>query len=507
MSENFDKNRIIKNSAFLYVRMLFTMWLNLYATRLVLRNLGIEDMGVYGIVGSIVSMFTVLTSGISTAVQRFITFEMGRNNGNVNSVFCSSLNVIFLFSALMLILLEVIGLWFLNNKLNIPLRSMEAANWAYQFSVINCIINMISIPYNALIIAKEKMDAFAIISILQVILSCGAAYCISFFDEKLFMYALFMALVSILIRIIYQIYCVARFPEAKFHFRFEKNEVKQLSRFAGVSTASGVLQIISTQGITVVINLTFGVSLNAVYTIAVQIKNSILSFAQNILKAISPQITKTYASGEVEIHKKLVYSGSKMEMFMIYFIMLPFLFRTEYIMKLWLGNVPEYAVIFAQSSIFLSLTYATFEPIRIAVYATNRIAKFMLIPDTAYILVLPICFIIGKIYDNPTIFIIVYVLCDIAICALRIYYAVKVSPIRAKDFLIKTLYPCLKVALFSTPICWLLSSILNENLSGLLLMLIINSLTMCFAIYFIGMSKTEKKQVCNILYSIKEKIK
>ena len=178
MSDNFNKNRILKNSLLLYVRMLFTMWINLYATRLVLQNLGVEDMGVYGVVGSIVSIFSVFTGGITSAVQRFITFEAGLKEGNVNKVFCTSLNVIFILAGILLVALESAGLWFFYNKINIPEASQEAAFWVFQFSILTCLINLVSIPYNALIIAREKMNAFAGISIIQVILCVSLPYLI-----------------------------------------------------------------------------------------------------------------------------------------------------------------------------------------------------------------------------------------------------------------------------------------------------------------------------------------
>lgn len=212
MPDNFNKNRLAKNTILLYVRMLFTMWLNLYTTRLTLANLGVEDMGVYGVVGSVVSMFAVFSGGIGNAVQRFLTYEIGREGGDPNRVFCSCLNVIFILSFVIFILLEVGGVWFLNNKVNIPDESMEAAKWVFQLSVLTCMINLISIPYNSLIVAHEKMDAFAVISILQVVLTCASAYCLSYFtDGRLLIYAILMAFISILIRIIYQIYCHRKF--------------------------------------------------------------------------------------------------------------------------------------------------------------------------------------------------------------------------------------------------------------------------------------------------------
>lgn len=499
MTDNFNKNRIVKNSLLLYVRMLFTMWLNLWTTRLVLANLGVEDMGVYGVVGSIVNVFQVLTSGVGTAIQRFLTYEMGRKDNNLNGVFCSSINVIFILAIIMLILLEVAGLWFLNNKVNIPASSLSAAQWVFQFSVLTCIVNVISIPYNALVIAHEKMNAFAFISILQVVLTCACAYCLSFLDNRLFYYALFMALIGVIIRIIYQVYCMRNFAETKYHLMIDRGQIKQILKFAGVSTTSGILQVISSQGIVFVINWTFGVALNAVYTIALQLKNSVLSFAQNIQKAIAPQITKTYASGELDAHKKLVYGGSKMEVFMIYFIMIPFLFRTEYIMKLWLGNVPPHTVIFMQSMIFLSLTYAAFEPIRTSVLATNKIAKFMIVPDAINLVSLPIAYYIGNLSGRPSYLIITIVGIEVLMCVLRTYYAVKVTELRTREIFVKVLYPSLSVVILTSIACFILSSVFAENFIGLLELLALNSIALCLIIYFVGISREEKKQIQNMV--------
>lgn len=250
-----------------------------------------------------------------------------------------------------------------------------------------------------------------------------------------------MALIGVIIRIIYQVYCMRNFAETKYYLMIDRGQIKRILKFAGVSITSGKLQVISSQGIVFVINWTFGVALSAVYTIALQLKNSVLSFAQNIQKAIAPQITKTYASGELDAHKKLVYGGSKMEVLMIYFIMIPFMFRTEYIMKLWLGDVPPHTVIFMQSIIFLSLTYAAFEPIRTAVLATNKIAKFMIVPDAINLVSLPIAYYIGNLSGRPSYLIITVVGIEVLMCVLRTYYAVKVTDLRTREIFVKVLYP------------------------------------------------------------------
>ena len=508
MSDNFNKNRIAKNTILLYIRMLFTMWLNLYATRLVLKNLGVEDMGVYGVVGSVVGLFAVFSSGITNTIQRFITFELGKSDRDVNKIFCSSLNIIFLLSGFIFIILESIGVWFLYHKVNIPEQSMQAAFWVYQLSVLTCIVNLISIPYNALVIAHEKMDAYAVISIIQVVLTCAAAYCLSLFDsQRLLIYAILMAAISVLIRLFYQAYCHIRFNESRYRFLIDRDSLKQIGKFAGITTTAGIMESLYNQGIILVINWTFGVALNAVYAIALQLKNSVLSFAYNIFKAISPQITKTYANGEIETHKKLVYTASKLQIYMIYFIMIPFLFRTEYIMRLWLGDVPAYSVPYAQAVIFISLLYAIFEPIRTAVNATGNIAKFMVIPNVFYIVSLPIRYWLAKWSNMPVVFILSVVVIDMLGCMLRVYYALQVSPLQFKSICSQVLFPSILVAIAGAAICWLLCTFLQENLIDLIILLAISSAWLCFVIYIVGITSDERKLVRDFIYTAKSRLK
>ncbi|WP_296261630.1 oligosaccharide flippase family protein [uncultured Phocaeicola sp.] len=507
MSENFSKERIVKNSLLLYVRMLFTMWLNLYATRLTLANLGIEDMGVYGVIGSIVSLFTVFTGGITSAVQRFITFELGLKDGQPNKVFCSSLNVIFILSGLMLVLLEVGGLWMLENKVNIPEASRSASFWVFQLSVLTCLVNLISIPYNALIIAHEKMNAFAVISIVQVVLNFLAAYSLSLFENnRLLLYAIMLAAASVLVRILYQIYCHRKFGEARYHREIDWDKIKAIGKFTGVSTISGVLSVMSGQGIIFIINWIFGVTINGVYIIALQLKNSILSFSQNILRAISPQIIKTCANNELELYKKLVCSGAKIGAFMLFFIMHPFLFRADYIMTLWLGNLPEYVVEFSKCIVFISLTYAIFEPIRTAVLATGKIMKFFLVPDLLYMIVLPISFIVGKLSSSPIYTIITIVSVEIIICMIRIYYATIVTPIKLQLFFKEVLIPCVMVFVLSYYVCLFLSKCLTKDFEGLVALVVYNSISLLGIIYMLGLTRSERsflmlkiKKICNKL--------
>lgn len=493
MSDNFNKNRIAKNSILLYTRMLFTMWLNLYTTRLVLANLGVEDMGVYGVVGSIVGLFSVFSIGITYTVQRFITFELGKVNGNTNSVFCTSLNIIFIVSALVLILLESGGLWFLWHRVNIPQSSMEAAFWVYQLSVFTCIVGLVSIPYNALVIAHEKMDIYALFSIVEVVLTCLVAYCLSLFSSnRLLFYAVMMAVVSVIVRVLYQIYCSLNFKESRFHFLIDRDTIKEMGNFAGVSTFSGVLYIVYSQGLVLVLNWIFGVALNAVYSIALQLKNSILSFAYNVLKAISPQIIKTYANGEIETHKKLVYSACKLQIYMLYLVFIPFVIRAEYIIHLWLGNVPLYMVEYGRITVFMCIVYALFEPIRTAVNATGKIVKFTLVPDVFYLLSLLATYILTLWTHNPIVFIISVVAFDMLAWGIRIYYALDVTVLEFKDLFVKVIFPSVSVAICGFFVCFLFAGFTSESIIGLLLLLVCFTLMLIVIIYIVGVNKNER---------------
>lgn len=494
---------ILKNTLFLYTRMLVTMWLNLFATRLVLRNLGVEDMGIYGIVGSVVSIFSILTSGLTTAIQRFITFELGLGEkGRLHKVFCTSLNMILIFMAIMVVALELGGIPLVEHEINIPQESRAIAILVFQFCIVNCICNLVSIPYNAMIMAHEKFNFYAQISVVSVALTCLACYSLEWIDKdiRLISYAIALAGIAICTTAANIIYCHIHFGESKYKVLIDHESLSSMGRFVGISSISGVLQLITSQGIIMVINLTFGVVLNAVYTIALQLKNMVLSFSFNILKAIQPQIIKTYAEGDTARYRKLVLGGTKAELYMVLFILVPFMLRTRYILTLWLGDVPEYTVTYCRFTILLSAMYATFEPVRHAVYATNRIKHFVMIPDSLMILTLPISYIVGRMTGNPEYLIMCIVGVDLICCAIRLWLGTLVSEIQMKELIGNTILRGVIVVVLSLFVCYGLTLITNENISGILLLLALNSIALCAIIFCFGLSQEERK----LLYRIKK---
>jgi O-antigen/teichoic acid export membrane protein len=465
-------------------------------------------MGVYGVVGSIVGLFTVFTGGVTNAIQRYITFELGRRQGDIRRVFSTAVNVMLLLSGLMIVLLEIGGVYVLTHHLKIPAQSLHAAHYVYQISILTCVLSMVSVPYNALVTAHERMDVFASISILQVVLGCLGAYALSWIGEggRLLMYAIISAAISVLVQALYYLYCRRTYPEARYTFLLDRSLLREIARYAGVSTGSGILGVIACQGIVFVINWTFGVAINAVYNIAQQLKNSVLSFAFNLQKAVTPQITKTYASGDLELHTKLVYSSCKFEFFLILFLLIPFFLRADYIMHLWLDDVPAYAVSFARCTIFISLTYATLSPIQTAVLASGRIAKFLLIPDSFYLLVLPVGYLACRWYPDPTLLIFIIVALDILACGLRALIAARVTVLSLRAMVVKIFLPCCLVALLSAAVCYGLTLLTSATLPGLLVLLALNSLALVGIIYLVGLTAPERAMMWNMWRTVQGKM-
>lgn len=481
--------------------MLFTMVLNLLTTRFVLAALGVEDMGVYGVVGSIVSMFTVFVSGLLSATQRFITFELGKPNGDVSKVFNTSINLILLLSVGLFIIMEFGGMLMVEYGLNIPQQRIMAAHWVLQFSILTCILSLNTTVYNALVIAHERMGAWAAISIVQVVFNCFAAYSLGHFAEinRLIIYAIFTFFIQLVVQVLYVFYCRVKFSNIKYKRHIDKRLVREMAKFAGASSASGILQMVISQGLVLVINWTYGVAVNAVYNIGLQVKNAVLSFGLNINKAVQPQITKTYASGEFERHEKLVYSGSKMGAYMIMFILFPFCFHSHIIMKLWLGNVPPYASEFAVAFVFQSLLYASFEPFRAAVLATGNVGKFFIYSEIIHLVVLPLAYWTGTVNDTPVTLVIVIVVWEFVYCASMVWLGSRVSKIKVKGLLKIVLFPCFVVGTISLLVYYVLKNLMGENILSFVIQTVIGSFCLCLIILFCGTNRQEKGILMQII--------
>ena len=390
-----NNKRIAKNTLLLYFRMLFMMAVSLYTSRVVLNTLGVEDYGIYNVVGGVVAMFGFINSSMSSATQRYITFALGKGDMNrLQTVFSTTLQIHTLIAGIIVLLGETVGLWFLYNKMQIPADRMDAAFWVLQCSIISTVVMIISVPYNADIIAHEKMSAFAYISILEVVLKLVIVYMLVVFSfDKLILYAILLLAIQLLIRFCYSIYCNRHFEETKYKYVWDKTLFKEMTGFAGWSMFGNLAGVLFGQGLNMLLNVFFGPVVNAARAVAVQVQNAVQGFVSNFQMALNPQITKTYAKGELSDMHKLMYRSARFSFFLLFFLSLPVLFETNFILTLWLKTVPENTVVFLRIMICTSLIYTLSNPLIIANQATGKVKKYQAVCGSILLLILPISYV------------------------------------------------------------------------------------------------------------------
>ena len=398
-----NSKRIAKNTIMLYIRMLFLMVISLYTSRVILKALGVEDYGIYNVVGGFVAMFSMISTSLAGAISRFITFSLAKDSPErVREVFSTSIIIQIALCILLLLIAETIGVWFISNKMVIPADRLFAANWVFQISVLTTMIQLISIPYNGLIIAHEKMSAFAFIGIYEGIAKLLIAFVVPYSSaDSLILYAILMCLLSVSVRFIYGYYCSKKFPETKFKFVFDKDLLKKMFGFAGwnfIGTTSGVLR---SQGINILINIFCGPAVNAARGIAMQVNNAVSGFSGNFTTAVRPQITKSFATGDKVTYENLVIKSSKFSFFILMILCIPIIIESEFIINMWLVEVPQYTIEFVSVILLLTLTDSYSKPLTILLLATGRIKKYQILVGCIQLLNFPIAYVLLKLGFNP----------------------------------------------------------------------------------------------------------
>ncbi len=468
-------NRIAKNTGLLYLRLILTMLVSLYTSRVVLQILGVEDFGIYSVVGGIIIMFGFFNDALSFTTQRFLSIEMGRNDPiELKNVFSSSITIHFTISLIVLILAESIGLWFLNNQLEIPDERMSAANWVYQFSVLTFIINILSTPYNAAIIAHERMSFYAYLSIVESLLKLVIVFILSWGSlDKLKLYATLIFVVSLCIRILYQLYCKKSFSECKYEFRWDASLLKRLTFFSGWNLFGSIASVANNQGIGFLLNIFFGVTINAAVGIANQVNAAVYQFVVNFQMAFRPQIIKFYAEKNRDEMLLLVFRSCRFSYYLMLILSFPLLFQTEEILLLWLGDVPDSSIIFTQLILINSLSYCISGPLLTIVQATGKIKGYQLIIGGILLSVLPFSYIILKLGLNASCVYITMVLFTATSVLARLIILKKLINFPLHPFL-KEVISRIAVTTFFSYVVVQLSSFLIGNISSDLFQLILN---------------------------------
>lgn len=393
-----NNKRIAKNTLLLYIRMFITLAVSLYTSRVVLNTLGVEDYGIYNVVGGIVAMFSLFSGSLSASISRFLTFELGKGDKErLKTIFSTSINIQVGMALIIFVISEIAGVWFLNNKMVIPADRMVAANWVLQCSIATFMINLISVPYNASIVAHEYMKAFAYVSIIEVILKLVIVYLLFLtLMDKLIFYAILLLCVSIIIRLIYGIYCKHHFEECSYHFVIDKEILKKMTGFAGWNLFGSGSQLLMTQGVNMLMNVFFGVAVNASRGISEQVNAAVLAFVTNFTTALNPQITKSYAADNKDYMFYLMCSGTKYSYFLLLVLSLPIIFQTETILSVWLTQEPQYASNFIRLTLIISLLSVLSNTMVTAMLATGNIKKYQIIVGGTGMLVFPLSWIAFK---------------------------------------------------------------------------------------------------------------
>ena len=489
-----NNKRIAKNTLLLYFRMLFMMVVSLYTSRVILNALGVEDFGIYNVVGGVVAMFSVISGSLSAAISRFITYELGKGDqSKLNKIFSASVTIQLLLSLIIVVLIESVGVWFLNAKMTIPEPRMTAANWVLQFSIITFVINLISVPYNAAIIAHERMSAFAYISILEAVGKLAIAFLIMWSPiDKLIYYAILMCIVAVIVRLTYGHYCKKHFAECTYHFHWDKDILKQMFGFAGWNFIGAASAVLRDQGGNIVINLFYGPAVNAARGIAIQVNNAVSGFVSNFMTALNPQITKSYASGDREYMMKLIYQGARLSFYMLLLLSLPILVNTHYILVIWLKLVPEHAVLFVRLILVFAMCESISNPLITAMLATGKIRNYQLVVGGLQMMNLPISYICLRLGCIPESVLIVAIVISQCCLAARLYMLRGMIGLSSIMYMKKVYLNIIMVTVISVIIPGLLAHQMSESFFSFVILSLV-AMACTFAVeFYIGCSQNER---------------
>ena len=503
-----NNKTIAKNTFFLYVRMLLYIGVSLYTSRVVLQTLGVEDFGIYGIVGGIVMMFNFLNSSMSGATSRFITYSLGKGDvEDVRETFSSAMVVQCGLALVILVLAETIGLWFLEYKLVIPAGRMDAARIVYQFSILAMLVRITQVPYNASIIAYEKMDIYAYVELLDVFLKLGIVFLLLIGNyDKLILYAVLVFAVNLIIAFIYGIYCIKKFNTCRFRWKVNKGKLIPMLSFSGWDLFGNMSSTLNHQGINFLINMFFGVVYNAASSVATSIKGIVETLSSNVIQAFRPQIVKNYATQNYERMETLMYNGLKFSLLLFMLITIPVVCEAQKILELWLGVVPDYAAVFCKLLLIISLFNLINKILCIGISATGQMKRISLITGTLYLLALPAIYVVFKFFSvtPAAAYVITIVFMVMIVCSNVIILKIQVPELNPLHYL-KGIFEAIVAMLVATvplvPVCYAM----NSSFVRILIICVVYAASLSLITYFYCLDKSTRQMVrAKVLHVVKK---
>lgn len=490
-------SRIATNTLFLYLRSLVVLIITLYTSRKVLEVLGVEDYGIYNVVGGIIGMISFLNTSMAATYQRYFNYEMGRkDNAKLACLFQASLTVQLLYAVLIVLMAETFGLWLLDHKLIISPERMVAAKWVYHISILSLALMMFQTPFTALIIAYEKMGTLAYVSILEAVLKLAIVYCLCLFPfDRLIIYGLLGFATVLLCTILCAVICKYKFPVCEIKFNWRKDNIKELTKFGGWGMMGSLALALKNQGMIIILNMFFGPVVNAALGIANQVMNAVNQFVASFQNSFRPQLTKSYAEGDMPYMYKLYYTSTKISFYMIWCISLPIMLNISLILNLWLGkeNIPEYTGIFTIIILLTTVVSAYANPTSCIAYATGRIKWFTIIVSGLNMLILPVAYVALKMGATPQYALIASLIITILVQIIRLIVVKHLeNTFSLTEYCVKVVWPTMLVAIISTFIPLVLKFYTgNDFWSGLLVgAATIVSVMSCTWIF--GLNKNER---------------
>ena len=509
-NSSLNSRRIVKNTGLLYFRMFLIMLVTLYTSRLVLKVLGVEDYGIYNVVGGVVTMFSFLNGALNIATQRFLNYEMGKGNQKaMNRVFSMSVWSFLLLSLIAIVLAETVGLWFVETQLNIPEQRTIAAKWVYHFSVAAFVVNLLAVPYNAAIIAHEKMSIYAFVSIGEVLLKLSLVYFLIITNhDKLWLYGLLMLLVTFLVSMAYGIICKISFKECNLTFTWDKGLFNRLFSFSGWMLSGTITNVLSTQGVNILINIFFSPVYNASRSIAMQVYGAINSFVTNFMTAVRPQVVKSYANGNISYMLQLVFSSSKIAFYLLLLFVTPILSNTREILDLWLDEVPDKSILFTQLVLVNLLIVSAYTPISYVSQASGKIRDYQLIISVCFLLIALLTWGSYKIgLPVETTFYIAIIVDLWGWCA-RLWVLKRIVDFPVRSYFRLVIYPVFFVCFLSL----ITSIVINYVIPSEKFVSLCTNIILCMAVttiivWHVGLAKSEKKILCEMIAPFTKRLK
>lgn len=497
MSEELNNSkRIAKNTFILFLRMILVMGISLYTSRIILEALGINDYGLYNVVAGFISILGYITASLSGTTSRYITFALGKQNKEeLDKIFSTTIVLHIYLCIIVFLLSETVGLWFVANKLTIPPQSYNTAIWVYHISIITTIFSIIKIPYNALVIAHEDMKAFAYVSIIETFIKLGIAIIISYAPfNRLIFYALLLFIVQFIITIIFFFYCRIKYPESHAKLHLDKKLTKEIAEYSSWCVLGQGAVAGYTQGINILLNMFFGTVVNAARGIAVQIQGAVYQLCNNFQMALNPQITKSYASGNIHYLHSLVNYSSKLSFYLMLLLTTPIILNCEYILKLWLVSPPEYTVQFTKITLIISTLSTLKNPILAAIHATGKIKKVQIVEGLCLLTIVPISYLFLKTTDSqPILVFVIYLIIEVLTQMVRVKMILPRIGMNIKNYINRSIYPIIKVSIFIIFPLFLIEK--QDNFIFLTVSSIIYTLFNSTIIFCLGLTINEKNMI------------